>query len=465
MRRKWMAFVAIGALVAVVPVATAGAEGASRSDCGAPAMGDGLPAWLVNPLAQSQLDEVGLIVGEVEGVVQQTIDDTAEAAVVLYDSMRTDAETVRAAVDQALSRGRAALADWREQHARWLDAVAHGRGGLSPEERQTLLQPRSEPDKAPDQELTVDVRPACGITRDLQTIEAAVKEGTWLAAANLDHHPPMTLWTNHSTGVVRVRLDRDDPTAPTTAATLVSMFGDRIAIEFTDMPEQLAGSRASDSSPHYGGARIVSRISGGGCSSGYAADRDGGRWMTSAEHCGTPGKKDEFDSGPYYFGTKWHWRGYPYDMMLIGSGWQKYTRILHTNPSSPSTRLVTARRGNSVGTPVCTSGASMGNVCGSKVYETGVTEWLVVPETGGWRQYDDLVYAKQTSGVNAAMKGDSGGPVWSNANVGWNEAGVHGLIVAGYKHGSPEFWYYSQYRVEVETGGAVARACCDNTSW
>ncbi|HEX9887884.1 MAG TPA: hypothetical protein VGA69_00275 [Nitriliruptorales bacterium] len=208
-------------------VVTAGEPGCWRPD-----LGEGPLPWLDNDLAQLQLGTVGELTGTFDGVVDQTIDAANRRAVVLFDPQRTTQADVEAAVLAALRQAITERAEWQEAHAQWLEDVRRGGGGLSPDERRTLLQPVERPDvKLADQQLAVEVRPVCRDPQALREVDEDIKTHGWLKDAGLDRMSGDMMWViNYSLGVVEVRLS-DGPHASRIAEVLRERHGDLVDID------------------------------------------------------------------------------------------------------------------------------------------------------------------------------------------------------------------------------------------
>ncbi|MGH8874836.1 MAG: hypothetical protein ACRDVM_06235 [Acidimicrobiia bacterium] len=226
-------------------------------------------------------------------------------------------------------------------------------------------------------------------------------------------------------------------------------FGDLISLEYGEGPL----SRLADGSPHYGGAWIKGDGTLGACTSGFAVDKDGGRWMVTAAHCNNLHKLNlRWESGNnlYYGITKVH--NMEADAELIGSSVETYARIIHVDPCCPSTRLVTAKGDGLVGASVCTSGATTRALCGFEV--THYQSWPIC--------YSGYCY-RQSRAVRPDGKlteqGDSGGPVYQRN--GTDTAKINGMITA---HGGGVVFQQVSV-VESAVGANVATTCCTDTSW
>lgn len=87
-------------------------------------------------------------------------------------------------------------------------------------------------------------------------------------------------------------------------AALRPYRGDSLNAEIGNITGQ-AGSRTADTTPHYGGSKILP-ASGGGCTSGFTAYRTvtgSPRVMVTAAHCGPLGMQWRSDSGNHSFGS------------------------------------------------------------------------------------------------------------------------------------------------------------------
>lgn len=225
--------------------------------------------------------------------------------------------------------------------------------------------------------------------------------------------------------------------------------------------------RMNDGSAHYGGARINADGAPYNCTAGFAMDKNGGRWMVTAAHCNSVypwwppynGLLVDYRNGAGGFYGTVMYRGTAHqdqyggftDAELIGDGTHQYSRIIHVDPCSPCTRVVTAKSNPSLNTYVCHSGATSKAKCGYKV--THVHWWLADGmNSSGYR-------AVRADGSWPIQEADSGGPVYTQ--IGSSSARIRGLVFA--IGGGVVFEPVSD--VEAALGATVAVTCCNNDSW
>lgn len=194
----------------------------------------------------------------------------------------------------------------------------------------------------------------------------------------------------------------------------VSKITARVAVE---MPKGYA-TRSNDSSPWKGGARI--ETIGGGCSSGFAVLVGSSGRLLSARHCDTSGNGSIKDGG----GTTIASGGSSVavigriDSMLIDPSASPATtpRIYRSTYSSSSTSAVKNWYSNWPGDPVCTSGASTGEHCGT-VYDDGDTVSL-----NGYNI--NVIQVRAPSGSIMGGQGDSGGAMFKKVTGGVQARGI-----------------------------------------
>ncbi|HEX9766285.1 MAG TPA: hypothetical protein VGA36_05945 [Nitriliruptorales bacterium] len=205
-------------------------------------LGAGPTPWLDNALAQTQLDEVGALVDQVDGIVEQAVDAANRQVVVLYDPSRITRADVELHVIDALRRGIQVRQEWMVEHAQWLEEVHRGGGGLTPEEREVLLQPtQGQPTPPPSRPLAVAVREACGDPQQLAVVDEELRTRAWLEHAG--SLPPVGMgWvTDHARGVVKVRVNEDDAAlARRVKALLERLYGEHVEVTIGPSVEQLA---------------------------------------------------------------------------------------------------------------------------------------------------------------------------------------------------------------------------------
>lgn len=190
-------------------------------------------------------------------------------------------------------------------------------------------------------------------------------------------------------------------------ATLLSRYGHQLLVVSGSFG--LSSGRQSDTSPFWGGARIVSGTNT--CTSGFLAKSATTTYMSTAGHCfatgsvvKTPGGLTEGTVGL---------RDYPTYEAEFYSGGSYGPTIYSGATGDDSTHIqILGRRIAAVAvgqTGYCRTGWNSGNVCDWKVGGTNAT----FCETGGPCTYDLYAFDGTVS-----IGGDSGGPVYRSYNGG-----------------------------------------------
>jgi len=203
-----------------------------------------------------------------------------------------------------------------------------------------------------------------------------------------------------------------------TSAELISKFyGDAVSVNTQSMVIT-PSSRASDSTPWYGGSLI--KLGGTSCTSWFPATRnsDSKTVMLTSAHCGTGAWKQ----GGATFGTT-------SDSSIGGRTDEQVIPVssnaarIFSDPTSTSRRVSGVATSDPVGALLCTDGYTDREVCSVKILAIGQ---IVTYPTG--ETITGLVKAQQTHGVNAFSSGDSGGPV--GATSGSDVISAYGMIAA-----------------------------------
>lgn len=215
--------------------------------------------------------------------------------------------------------------------------------------------------------------------------------------------------------------------------------------------------RHDDGSPHYGGAAIGS-ISSQYCTAGFAMTNDGvHKYMVTAGHCTEPPTTFWYSGGSKYWGATQsnYWPGD--DIRVIGSGSQQYSRVIHTGPSSPTTRLANSKANASTSyTNICNSGKATGAICGIAVQSfTGSIS------CGGHSFSSSTTSYGTRPGYTIGQAGDSGSPVYYRN--GSTTARILGMHTCG--RVPFEILFIKPSHLESVTGMSVSTACCNATSW
>lgn len=187
-------------------------------------------------------------------------------------------------------------------------------------------------------------------------------------------------------------------------------------VTVTSAPLSYATYRNSDSSPWWGGSRIV-RAGDVVCSTGFAVYRGSTHGMLTAGHCG--GVHTSWQTGDYYgsgrvMGTETA-RQPCCDTAVIQVGATEgyiYDRAWNSNVGE----IVEADPWAAVvGTSVCSEGATSGVRCNIRITATGQ---VVNFGSGGSivTSENETAGTEQSSGQEAAAAGDSGGPMIINSS-------------------------------------------------
>lgn len=298
-------------------------------------------------------------------------------------------------------------------------------------------------------EIQVDVRPGCRSKAVLVRTSEAVERRDWHNEAT---DVPIVFGLDPASSTVRVTVgdNRQD-----IAQSLRDRYQDVVTVTVSGRIGR--ASRLDDASPHFGGARIQTDV--GECTTGFAMDKNGGRWMSTAGHCSSA-DGTRVDSGAYYVGQTYD-RSIDPDVMLIGSGIETYQRSIYTDPGDPTSRLVSRVKHVGIGTGLCLSGSFTRAVCGASVTADGQT------------LCDDLgcthdLWEGEKSGSLIVQAGDSGGPLYGRITS--TEADIRGLIVAegaalSGTPGSDTVLFHDVSTVELGLSANVAVTCCTSSSW
>jgi len=210
----------------------------------------------------------------------------------------------------------------------------------------------------------------------------------------------------------KVILKTDAPSSVT--EPLTAQFGD--ALDLRAGGPQLSFGRRSDTAPYWGGASIKS--GGGTCTSNFAVQKNGVRYMATAGHCFTQGSNVYTSDSNAWVGSVVERAGLPtYDMELDGGS--SYGNSIYTGGANSTTSKRVASATNPVVgvTGYCFSGQTSGEKCNQKVESLTATVCTELGCTPNVIQF---------SGT-APLKGDSGGPFyWPDSTTVY----ARGLVIA-----------------------------------
>ncbi|MFJ5987032.1 hypothetical protein [Lentzea sp. NPDC092896] len=203
---------------------------------------------------------------------------------------------------------------------------------------------------------------------------------------------------------------------PGSGPAVLADLGVPVETRYDETPKFI--SRQNDSAPYWGGGWALNANGRGDCSAGFpVTNAAGGQWIITAAHCGTPpdvmrdGGRDEIGRASV--------ENWQHDILLVtasvkGAG-QGY---VYTGGSLDGGSVRIGGWQDSLpGEYYCQSGANSGantgaQVCGLRVESNFMR--VVCGEDSDGDEYcaTDLVAARNDSGANAAIFGDSGGPVY-----------------------------------------------------
>ncbi|MFD4377680.1 hypothetical protein [Streptomyces sp. NPDC058486] len=177
-------------------------------------------------------------------------------------------------------------------------------------------------------------------------------------------------------------------------------------------------SRGNDAPPWKGGIRT--RHPDGGCSSGFAVLAGSAGRLISAGHCDRTGNGSVSDGAGQLIASGSSSVAYlpGIDSLLIDPASSPATTpsIFRGGYSSTSTSLVKNWASNWPGDPVCSSGASTGEHCGT-VYDDGDVVTLHGANVG-------VIQVAAPSGQIMGGQGDSGGPMFKKVTGGVQARGI-----------------------------------------
>jgi streptogrisin D len=175
-------------------------------------------------------------------------------------------------------------------------------------------------------------------------------------------------------------------------------------------------SRLADAPPFWGGARIVNQFDKSQCTTGFGVtDANGSKWILTAAHCAAPFDAYFNGNSTWYVGTALYEN--EYDLMLIYSPnaggriwWNPIQGLRVAGSYAPF-----------AGEYVCQSGSVSGPICGLRI--TGRSFSVSAQDPRCLELHPDqpelcdviikdLNTAEAVNGRDAAVDGDSGGPVF-----------------------------------------------------
>ncbi|MFD8968913.1 hypothetical protein ACFV0C_28660 [Streptomyces sp. NPDC059568] len=275
---------------------------------------------------------------------------------------------------------------------------------------------------APDHTADTDtVAPSPAVTSALATIQKRIADH--VAAHGTTY--TFASYVDPATG--RIVLETDAPAGLVSELTDLSGAGaaqsqaaDRLQLRPATTTDTF--DRRNDTPPFYGGGGIAAE--GFLCSSGYAVQRSGVRFITTAGHCFNNGTTVVTESGANTYGTVSDRRlppvtGDAADMELIGG--QSYAGRVFTGGVTSSTSIPVVSAGGAVVgfNNYCHSGRTTGEQCGHTATSTTAQ---VCTATGC--KSPVIAY----TGGTLQQGGDSGGAFYAKDNSG---AYIRGHVIAG----------------------------------
>ncbi len=162
-------------------------------------------------------------------------------------------------------------------------------------------------------------------------------------------------------------------------------------------------SRNDDSPPWQGGAVIINRTIGAGCTSGFGVIANGRQAVLTAGHCATANGQMFTDGVGEFIGNAAQKTNH--DQLIIPTT-SAGNRIYIGPRVSNTTKLVTGWQACFIGELICQSGVTTAQAIGSELCGFRVDRFNLDSES--------LVEAVQINGQNGARPGDSGGPLYSD---------------------------------------------------
>jgi hypothetical protein len=176
-------------------------------------------------------------------------------------------------------------------------------------------------------------------------------------------------------------------------------------------PRPTTTTRMDDSPGYWGGGRINNNDNNAFCTAGFPVLRDGTEFMLTAGHCGRVGGSWNNGNDVRFFGDGVD-ENIGHDLLLIRADTGP---LIWDGPAGDGTftKSIAASQFVFANEFLCASGSVSGAICNYKVGTNFQSTLCDFDAYNTFECYDDLVTAIQQDGRTAAMKGDSGGPVFS----------------------------------------------------
>src|SRR6266498_1121015 len=170
-----------------------------------------------------------------------------------------------------------------------------------------------------------------------------------------------------------------------------------------EQPLQPIFSRIDDSPPWWGGAVIINRTIGAGCTSGFGVIANGSQAILTAGHCATANGQMFTDGAGEFIGNAAQKTNH--DQLIIPT--TSVGNRIYVGPRESSTsKLVTGWQACFIAELICQSGVTTAQAIGSELCGFRVDRFNLDSES--------LVEAVQIDGQTGARPGDSGGPLYSD---------------------------------------------------
>lgn len=227
--------------------------------------------------------------------------------------------------------------------------------------------------------------------------------------------------------------------SPANAALITARYGDAVTVDASSQNASGSAGRTNDSAPWFGGDKIDQ--GSGSCTSWFSASRAGSSVVPTAGHCGagawTNGGNSVGSVGVRQFSGNM-------DGELIFASSSGY---VWSDPTSTQRHVTGVSSTDTVGTLLCTDGATDREVCSVRISATGQS----VSYDG--QTITGLVSAFQTWSQAAFSAGDSGGPV--EATSGSSSTIAVGMVEARLTSDASRGWYMPARTVDSVFGLTV----------
>lgn len=228
-----------------------------------------------------------------------------------------------------------------------------------------------------------------------------------------------------SGALARLRSGTGGPAATATAEAAAAQAairrlvpGAAARLTVSNIPLAQATSRDNDSSPFWGGARIV-RDGDVDCSDGFSVYQGATLYMLTAGHCG--GINTAWQTGDYYgsgtvLGTEVA-RDPCCDTAIIKVNANEGLIYDQAWDSDVGEQVDATPLAAMPGASVCTEGATSGVRCNITILDYGAVRTFTNDDGTTFRAENESMGKQETAGQQANAGGDSGGPVIMNSPI------------------------------------------------